>query len=672
MTSDNLFKIAVSQLHRTPDNEIVKVAGILARIKNWLKGKFNPEFAASIEDLKEKSTHSKYIIDNLEKHIDLLQSAIKDGDLVIYEKQLEIIKAFSAKLISNISQTSEKVTSMTKGLRFTEEDRGSEGFEDRFRASMPESFNLPLGKSIDKPLLSIEHYSFISPERIAISSGTFLVLKDRIQKVLTLRNIPFDIEDVSADQLIALVRESIINGVLIQVDIKSPSKTIKNQKLGAIEILVSGEPFELPGSNIVIEPTLYLLDKSTTPSRTKQLTLRATESIEVFQSSKKSSSRLDQLVKIADQIPITWTKLSDVQFAEVMRKGYQKVFGKDPTAEVLGIGWAQGIVESASRSGSGVDLPCNNVGNIRAGGPWEKSGKPYFVNKTYEKSKDGKTTLTDHGATWRAFETPEDGAASYWELLKNNYPTSIKWMEAGDPVSANATLGLKGYYTASIKKYSSAVGLRYDQFINNVLPKLGGLKSDPKDPPSEKPEIKEWSSDYSKDELSEILMPKGNQSLEMVKSLPANDNDAEENVDDLFEKLVAHNSISQIKKQSRKDQWTLIRFQSPSKLANLAVADYLSFLSQKYLRGVTQICSDKESSKIDLEIKLSQTSADNSYKILSELARVANQKVSNEGETELVDFFLAPNVASSFSLLDGLEIEKKMQHYRGLVFKNGK
>ena len=70
----------------------------------------------------------------------------------------------------------------------------------------------------------------------------------------------------------------------------------------------------------------------------------------------------------------------------LLQNGYKKAFGKEPSIETLGIGWAQGSLES----GRPTRLPCNNVGNIKATSDWLKSGKKYFVIDTKEIDKNGK------------------------------------------------------------------------------------------------------------------------------------------------------------------------------------------------------------------------------------------------------------------------------------------
>ena len=230
-----------------------------------------------------------------------------------------------------------------------------------------------------------------------------------------------------------------------------------------------------------------------------------------------SSVYLD-IIKHADQIPHTVTELSQVELANVLRKGYQMAFGQDPTAEVLAGGWAQAIFEV----GRPIRLPNNNIGNIRAEKGWIKSGRPYFVKDTREYTESG-ANYASKGAEWKAFSSPEEGAKFYWEFITKKFGRSMKWMAAGDPVSATIVMGIPkreaklkdgevkywdAYYTAPIggeNGYSTRVGSIYDEFMKKIRPKMPELKSAPTAPPGPIPARKRLAIDYTKEEREQIL-----------------------------------------------------------------------------------------------------------------------------------------------------------------------
>lgn len=200
--------------------------------------------------------------------------------------------------------------------------------------------------------------------------------------------------------------------------------------------------------------------------------------------SRKKARRMDLLQALtktgAIERSYAVTKLDDIDFARVLAAGYKRVFGTEPSLETLGAAWAQGILES----GRPAKLPNNNIGNIKATKDWLNSNKPYFVKDTKEIDKN-RREYTEHGTKWRAYDTPEEGAAGYWQLIGNKFKDAFQWMASGNAVNAAVSLGQKGYYTADIRKYSGAVGSLFNDFMRKVAPRLPEIKSNPQPPPTQ-------------------------------------------------------------------------------------------------------------------------------------------------------------------------------------------
>lgn len=222
-----------------------------------------------------------------------------------------------------------------------------------------------------------------------------------------------------------------------------------------------------------------------------------------FQKLAGKLARKNQLQKLAltgNRVPYQKNQLSEVEFAEALKEGYKEAFGGYPNMETLAGAWAQATLES----GRPIRLPNNNIGNIKATKGWIQSGNPYFVKDTREFTQEGEEYV-EKETKWRAYPTPEAGAVGYWNLIGKNYRRAMDWMSAGDPESAAAVLGVKGYYTASPQKYAGAVGRLYKYFMKNIAPKISDLESKPTPPPGEKPTLKEWVSQYSPEEKKAIL-----------------------------------------------------------------------------------------------------------------------------------------------------------------------
>ncbi len=163
-----------------------------------------------------------------------------------------------------------------------------------------------------------------------------------------------------------------------------------------------------------------------------------------------------------------------------------------------------------------------------------KGGNPYFVKRTGEYTPEGKYYI-EEGTKWRAYPTPAAGAAGYWKLIGGRYKKALQWMAAGDPTSATVALGMKGYFTANIRKYAKAVNSIYKEFVDKIMPQMPDLKSEAAPAPGPKPEVKDWVKDYSKAERSSILSSEPGKVVEMPKPKPKTDDVKE--VDQLISQL---------------------------------------------------------------------------------------------------------------------------------------
>jgi hypothetical protein len=265
--------------------------------------------------------------------------------------------------------------------------------------------------------------------------------------------------------------------------------------------------------------------------------------------------------KESQQLPYEFTKLSEDQFVKVMENGYILAFNKKPSLQVLGFGWAQAVLES----GRPIKLPQNNVGNIKATKEWINSGKPYFVKSTEEYKKDG-TKFIHENATWRAFSSPEEGAASYWKLLNKKFPEAFKLAESNSPEAAARYLGESGYYTANIDKYSSAVKSLYNEFMKK----------------------------YGK-----------NQNVSKKENVESTKN-TENIIDNLMKRLVAQPVTNIVKKALYKKENNknnlLIKVCGGDDLFNTEYSRQLCFLIQSTLNGTTQIYKNANNVEIEATI----------------------------------------------------------------------
>lgn len=448
---NNFLKLAAINLREIDPNQVVKVAGLLSKLKTWIKLHFNKEFKEKAEILDKESRAVRTVLFEIFQLSNKIQESLTEHDLLSYRENLKILKEKAKVLIENISNTQEttdKVVSKIVDKYYSEEDLTPE-LQKSIEQQLPKNFDIELNKNLSKPLTSFSYYSNLQIQNIVISSRNIDKLKEQIKKILPSVEL--------TDSIINSFKMSIINGDLIGAQIKKPNKVVKMIEPGSINLFVRTGLIEIPNTNMAVQGTVVLIDHSTGLSGRKVITI---EKINKFIIAKQAS------IKTAKQVDRVLTSLSDIDFAHVLAKGYALAFKQEIPIDLLAFGWAQGVLEA----GSPVKLPGNNIGNIKATEPWIKAGKDFFVRSTKELDSKGKEYV-EHGTKWRAFETPEEGAASYWLLLKNRFPEVFNL--ASQPEQAAKYLGQKHYYTANIDKYSSGVKSLYNKFMKNIAPSFG-------------------------------------------------------------------------------------------------------------------------------------------------------------------------------------------------------
>lgn len=663
MTSDyQILRTAALELQTLDPKQVVKTAGVVSRIKNWFKKITNPEYRSKLQSFHKNTKETQELIDKLNKSLDKIQEDIKDGNLESYNNTFDEVKELALKLYSNLSRVGKDGNTVSKIMfHYTKEEMSEPGFEGKVKAHLPEEYDIEWNKVYKLPLKSFNWYSNLDPEDIAIrrqDKGALTVLLAKVAEAIKEdgRASGEEVKEYlmnNLEEFLNNYRKAIVDGVLIMAGPKDPSSKIQRIQAGQSLITVTTAPFLVPGKGIMLQATVKLIDNKTSLSSRDKLSIRSTSDVTVLNRTAKAVERINQLKKLAQssqELPYQVTQLSEVELATVLREGYKQAFGTDPTAEALAGGWAQVILES----GRPVKLPNNNVGNIKATDDWVKSGNPYFVKSTEEYTKDGKHFI-HKGAKWRAYPTPVDGAAGYWKLLGNRYRSAMDWMAAGDPRSATVALGMKTYFTANIKKYSKGVESLYNEFMKKIAPQLPGLQSAPLPPPAERPELKDWVSQYSEQEKQSVLKgPQTSAGQIAQKSAPVQVNlsPALQEADALLQELFAEDG-----KLTSAVKYALLKNKLPESKVLIAVEDTelnynkkLSFakkasdLLKEFIQADVSIHSDGE--KIHLEctaVGQPLTVSNAALALCDCLAVVTNSKTGSS-----IFNIAAPNLSSTY------------------------
>ncbi|KKN74493.1 hypothetical protein LCGC14_0390100 [marine sediment metagenome] len=340
-------------------------------------------------------------------------------------------------------------------------------------------------------------------------------------------------------------------------------------------------------------------------------------------------------------VPRNKVVVSDLKLAEAMRESYNLVFKEDPSAEVLAGGWAQAVHES----GWPVEIPNNNIGNIKAAKGWMQSNN-YFVKDTVEFTRGGKKYI-EAGTKWRSYPTLVQGAAGYWSFLNGQrYSGALDWMAAGDPESASVVLGVNSYYTASIKSYAKRSNDLYGRFMKNVAPKMANLKSNPVAAPGEKLAIKNLASDYSDEEKMTI-----NQN-------PSND------VDMLTRRLYAKNKLTKIVKNS------ILREKLPISDVLVCVSGDCNYNKLEYARVTASILKRFIDADVSVcgennEVEI-QCSAVGNEKTLTGATEELCKLIANEMNKRVqskISVIMLPGLLSKYSCIKDSVLIKNRKHF---------
>ncbi len=504
MSNKILFRTAALQLQTVHNQDVVKVAGIVRSLHNLLKKIVDPEYRARVSKMDNDTKNVQNFIIELNKELNNIRIAIREGDAESYNKALDLTRSLSLGFWEKIKEVSKEgvdVKNILKG--YTKENVNEPEFVNTFKKHLPEEFDLDLDskKTYNVPLKSVGWYKSLTSDMILINrSGTIQVLINNITRKLINIVEPklLEFDDLKKEALLFNISNAIINGTLISVSVRKHPAKQNVIEWGTTEIEVITAPFEVPGTGVSLNMSATLVDPRTARNRTVDdklilVTTRAPKIITKPAIATVAELRTKLLMKLAfsQQAELKYTVLNELQLAEILRKGYNLAFGVDPTAQSLAGGWAQALLEC----GRPIKLPNNNIGNIKATKEWVSGGQSYFTKSTEEFSKSGKHYV-DQDAKWRSYRTPEEGAAGYWKLIGNKYKSSMDWMAAGDPNSATVSLAMNHYFTANIEKYAKGVSSLYNEFMTKIAPQLPNLKSAIASPPGEKLELKPWLNDY--------------------------------------------------------------------------------------------------------------------------------------------------------------------------------
>jgi hypothetical protein len=295
--------------------DLVCVAGIIQRLKNWIKAKTNPDFNRQLPAVAEAYDEMKGPLGELIGELKNLDRAFKSQDVDTVARLVGEVPAIISKVTREMGGLKQKMLEANSAVpnKYVNENGEEIASEDLSRVRkgyrknkdvlgrswdlLPEEFRkeIPISQRIGQPLKNFSWYrNGYSAESIYAKEGAKLgVKKELIRTIMSeISSTNFKdqeevvrLVDMGFEQFLKDLKISIYDqGILYKVDYADPSgpveQRVNNQM--QLQVLVPDVPFHFGDSVIPLYITVvYLTDRGTSvlPRPPKDLSLRAVKGI---------------------------------------------------------------------------------------------------------------------------------------------------------------------------------------------------------------------------------------------------------------------------------------------------------------------------------------------------------------------------------------------------------
>jgi len=145
------------------------------------------------------------------------------------------------------------------------------------------------------------------------------------------------------------------------------------------------------------------------------------------------------------------TPLAPGRIRVALERAYEEKHGRKPSAAMLDVLTAHVSHETAD----GNKMYNHNFGGIKGVSP-----DGYTARLRTREVIRGRTIRIRDG--FRAYETPERGAADYLSYLERHHSQALERAKRGDVTGFATSLKSRGYYTASLKDYQASMARRME------------------------------------------------------------------------------------------------------------------------------------------------------------------------------------------------------------------
>ena len=244
-----LLRHAALELQEDGD-DLIRVAGVVQRIKNWWKAKFNKEFAQRQEKVEQAYDGMKGPLSELIGQLQEMDKAFKGQDSDTVAQLVGTVPGTIARVTRDMGKLSREMRAADAMVPVSYvDDKGQEvaagtldwtarGYTKnkelihRMWELLPEEFRkIPIGQRINRPITEFSWFSHYSPNSITVSSKVYAETKGQFEAGLKKAGVADQIIDrviqYGFDDFIDNLKTAIINdSTLVQVNFPGVSKDI--------------------------------------------------------------------------------------------------------------------------------------------------------------------------------------------------------------------------------------------------------------------------------------------------------------------------------------------------------------------------------------------------------------------------------------------------------------
>jgi hypothetical protein len=258
-----ILRTAALELQESGD-DLVRVAGIVQRMKNWWKARFSKEFAERQGKVEEAYTGMKGPLTDLINQLTEMDKAFKSQDPDTIAQLVGTVPATIAQVTRDMGNLSKEMRAADAAIPVTYIDEsGNEisgdnlswmtsGYQkdknliNKMWEQLPAQFQqIPIGQRVNQPITDFEWFANYDPSQIYISNSVYEDTKAEMRKALERGHLEPDVADLvityGFDDFIENLKVAILhNSVLLQVRFPDVSAKITHRRVN--EMLVDVQP----------------------------------------------------------------------------------------------------------------------------------------------------------------------------------------------------------------------------------------------------------------------------------------------------------------------------------------------------------------------------------------------------------------------------------------------